>query len=481
MHRGLKPYPTMKDSGVPWLGEVPEHWRLDRAKWLFRYRKEINLRREHTNILSLTLRGVVNNDPDDPEGLVPKDYGTYQLFRRGDLVFKLIDLENLRTSRVGLVHEDGIMSPAYVRLAPRVPANIRFFYHQFFDLYQRGVYNQLGAGVRSTLGPSDLLNVPIVAPSSDEQSAIVRFLDHADQRIRRYIRAKKKLIALLNEQKQAIIHCAVTRGLDPSVRLKPSGEGWLGDVPAHWEVVALRRVTKSRCDGPFGSGLKSSHYTDHGVRVVRLQNIGFAAFKGANRAFISKEHYASLGDHSVKGGDLLIAGLGDDRIPAGRACVAPAGIEPAMVKADCFRLRLDNRILPEFAALQLSATAFATSAILATGATRQRINLQAMSNRTITLPPLSEQRQIVAHLAQALESVDVPIDRCGLQIDLIREYRTSLIACVVTGKRDVREAAARLPDEAEESEQPDDAEVLADGDESAQDADLEAEPVELEP
>src|SRR5262245_56091027 len=105
----LKPYPAMKDSGVPWLGEVPVHWEVQRGKWLFRSVKEINADRRHTNILSLTLRGVVNNDPDDPEGLVPNDYATYQFFAKDDLVFKLIDLENIRTSRVGLVHQDGIM------------------------------------------------------------------------------------------------------------------------------------------------------------------------------------------------------------------------------------------------------------------------------------------------------------------------------------------------------------------------------------
>lgn len=116
MMDALAPYPGYMDSGVPWLGNVPAHWDIRRGKWLFRSRKELNSDLRNTNILSLTLRGVVNNDPDNPEGLVPKDYGTYQLFAKGDLVFKLIDLENVRTSRVGLVHQDGIMSPAYVRL-----------------------------------------------------------------------------------------------------------------------------------------------------------------------------------------------------------------------------------------------------------------------------------------------------------------------------------------------------------------------------
>ena len=446
----LKPYPAYKDSSVPWLGEVPEHWEVQRGKWLFRHKKQINADHSNSNILSLTLRGVVNNNPDNPEGLVPKDYASYQLFRKGDLVFKLIDLENLRTSRVGFVHEDGIMSPAYVRLIPQSENNIFFFFHQYFDLYQRGIYNQLGAGVRSTLGPSDLLNLSVLVPSLSEQSTIVRYLDHISRRIRRYIRTKQKLIKLLEEQKQAIIHQAVTRGLDPNVRLKSSGVEWLGDVPEHWEVVALRRVTLARCDGPFGSGLKSSHYTEHGIRVVRLTNIGHAEFRNSDAAFISPMHYASLGDHSVKAGDVLIAGLGDDRHPAGRACVAPAEILPAMVKADCFRFRLkENRINPKFAALQLTATAVAASAILSTGATRQRTNLQSTTGRMITIPPLLEQDAVLDYISENTSTLNIAIDRAHSEISLLREYRTRLIADVVTGKLDVREAATNLPQETE--------------------------------
>ena len=95
---------------------------------------------------------------------MPADYRTYQRFKQGDLVFKLIDLENLRTSRVGLIHKDGTMSSAYVRLVPQHDGVQRYFYHQYFDLYQRAVFNQLGAGVRSTLGAKDLLELPVLVP-----------------------------------------------------------------------------------------------------------------------------------------------------------------------------------------------------------------------------------------------------------------------------------------------------------------------------
>jgi type I restriction enzyme S subunit len=279
------------------------------------------------------------------------------------------------------------------------------------------------------------------------------------------------VIALLNEQKQAIIHRAVTRGLDPSVPLKPSGIPWLGDIPRHWEVVALGRLCTARCDGPFGSGLKSMHYTDSGVRVIRLQNIGNGEFRDRGGAFISEEHYATLGDHGVSEGDLLVAGLGDDKIPAGRACIAPPELGLAMVKADCFRFRLRaRRAIPAFIAKHLSATAAAATACLSTGATRLRINLSATAARSVALPPVEEQQSIIDFIGDANAPVDTAITHLDREIELLREYSARLIADVVTGKLDVREAAARLPEEAA----PDTAEDTADGLDETESADEES-------
>ena len=309
-----------------------------------------------------------------------------------------------------------------------------------FHIEAKGVtrYGLSHAGIKSVWLP---------LPPLSEQTAIVRYLDHAAERIRRYITGKQKLIRVLEEEKQAVIHRAVTRGLDPNVRLKPSNVEWLGDVPVHWEVMPLRRLAISRCDGPFGSGLKSSHYTDQGIRVVRLQNIGHAQFNNADSAFIASSHYTTLGDHTVEPEDLLIAGLGDERHPAGRACVAPSFIVPAMVKADCFRFRLfRQRINPEFAALQLTATAGDASSLLSTGATRQRTNLQATATRPIAVPPIEEQSSIVRLIDKATTAIDTSMSRARRQIELLQEYRTRLIVDVVTGKLDVRGAAANLPD-----------------------------------
>lgn len=214
----------------------------------------------------------------------------------------------------------------------------------------------------------------------------------------------------------------------------------MGEVPEGWEVVSLGLITKSRCDGPFGSGLKSEHYRDDGVRVVRLQNIRFARFDDGDRAFIDAEYYGSaLGDHSVKAGDLLIAGLGDTTNPVGRACVAPSGLGIAMVKADCFRFRLnEERAVPHFLALQLSAAALSAAGVEATGATRGRINLSTTASRRVPLPPLPEQRAIASYLDRETARIDTLKAKVQKAIGLLKEYRTALISAAVTGKIDVR-------------------------------------------
>jgi type I restriction enzyme S subunit len=436
MIHDLKPYPAYKDSGVPWLGEVPEHWELKRGKWLFRHRKEINDQRTHTNILSLTLRGVVNNDPDDPEGLVPKDYATYQFFAKGDLVFKLIDLENLRTSRVGLVHEDGIMSSAYVRLVPQHSGVQRFFFHQYFDLYQRGIFNQLGAGVRSTLGPSDLLNVGILVPSADEQSAIVRFLDYVDRRIRRYIRAKKKLIELLNEQKQAIIHRAVTRGLDPDVRLKPSGVEWLGDVPEHWELRRLKTLSWMRS----GESITSLSIEPTGTYPV----YGGNGIRGYAAEFTHEGEYALIGRQGALCGNVHLA--------HGRFWAS----EHAVVAS------LDTGFdLEWFAAILMVMNLNQYSM----AAAQPGIAVERVLNLWIPVPPADDQRRIAENIKRATEGIVATASSAQRGIDLLREYHTRLIADVVTGKIDVREAAARLPEEEAEweDESPEEGEIDAAG------------------
>lgn len=449
----LKPYPKMKDSGILWLGDMPEHWELRRGKNLFQCIDIHSSTGEEELLTVSSERGVVPRRSATVTMFKAESYIGYKLCWPGDLVINSLWAW---ARGLGVSRYHGIVSSAYgvYRLRPGFE-NYSGFIHELvrstpfqweLQVRSKGIWVS-----RLQLTDAAFLDAPFPVPPQNEQLTIVRFLNHISQLIGRYIRTKQKLIKLLEEQRQVIIHHAVTRGLDPNVRLKPSGVEWLGDVPEHWEMMPLQRVTISRCDGPFGSGLKSSHYTDQGIRVVRLQNIGHAEFKDLDAAFISPLYYATLGDHTVEPEDLLIAGLGDERHPAGRACVAPSFIVPAMVKADCFRFRLFRQHLnPEFAALYLTATAVEVSSLLSTGATRQRVNLQATASRSIAIPPLQEQYAIVQYIMNQTSSLHTAISGADREIYLLHEYRTRLISDIVTGKLDVRGIEVPATDDVEE-------------------------------
>ena len=458
----LPPYADYKDSGVEWLGKVPAHWEVMRLRRLGRLFKGGGGTKEderedgipcvrygdlytHHRFFITASRACVT-----PELAAT----TYTPIRYGDVLFAGSGetIDEIGKSAVNLIPGPACCGGDVIIFRPSIDADARFLGYVTDCSPSARQKARIGRGFTVMhIYSSDLKYMTVAIPPLPEQAAIVRFLDHADRRIRRYIRARKKLITLLEERKKAIIHEAVTGKLDvrtgrPYPAYKDSGVEWLGEVPAHWQAAQLRRMAVDRCDGPFGSGLKSAHYTERGIRVVRLQNIGHGEFRDSDAAFISQSHYASLGDHSVLPGDILVAGLGDDSHPPGRACVAPENIVPAMVKADCFRFRPDmEQVEPQFMAHQLTATAVAASAVLSTGATRSRTNLQSASARVVGIPNVREQRLIVAFISLATSSICVAQQAAKQQVAAFGEYRTRLIADVVTGKLDVRDAAKRMP------------------------------------
>ena len=438
------------------LGDIPENWRVQRADRVLSVLKRTVLPSEISG--QQVVHYSIPNVQEWGRGTIEPGESIDSVKTLVDRTLLLVSKLNPRKGTIAVAEPDSVLttvaSSEFVALEPE-HCEAQFAQYLYRSEHVR---SELSSRVDSATNshqrcsPDDITKLVVPWPPLSEQVCISHYLDHVDRRIRRYIRAKQRLIALLEEQKQVIIYQAVTGQIDvrtgePYSVYKPSGVEWLGDVPDRWEVVPLRRVTLGCCDGPFGSGLKSSHYTEKGVRVIRLQNIGHGEFKDSDATFISPEHYSSLGDHSVVSGDVIIAGLGDKNHPSGRACVAPAGISPAMVKADCFRFRLNqDQIQPRFAALQLTATASVASAVLSTGATRQRTNLQSTSGRAIGIPSVSEQHSIVEYLTAAVSGIRRARVAVQQEIDLLREYRTRLIADIVTGKLDVRAAAAQLSD-----------------------------------
>ena len=193
-----------------WLGDFPKHWSVKRGKFLFINKKEINSNYQCDLVLALTLNGVMHKDNLEARSLVPADYASYQIFYPGDLVFKLIDLENYQTSRVGIVDEKGIMSPAYIRITASTALHTKFFYYFYFSLYLQGIYNFMGMGVRASLNVNDLLNIPLLHPPIEEQVRIAKYLDQNLSTLSHFGKESKGTFRVIKEYRASLIYHAVT-------------------------------------------------------------------------------------------------------------------------------------------------------------------------------------------------------------------------------------------------------------------------------
>ncbi len=458
----LEPYPVMKDSGVPWLGQVPGHWEVRRLKNVLRERDARSATGTEQLLRVSQYTGVTERNRAD--GLAEPDTRAeslvgYKRAEPGELVVNIMLAWN---GSMGVSPFAGIASPAYCvyRFGPGTEP--WYFHHLLRSPAYKARIKAVSTGVvesRLRLYTDDLYRLEALFPPLPEQAAIVRFLDHADRRIRRYIRAKQKLIKLLEEQKQAIIHRAVTRGLDPDVRLKPSGVEWLGDVPEHWEVVALRRRwTVTDCKH------LTVPFVDDGIPLasVREAQSFELSFASSNRT--TPEWYEKLieGGRKPGVGDLIYCrnvGVGAAALVTTEDAFA-MGQDVCLIRSE----RENQRWLNYFLRSGVMADQLA---MILVGSTFNRINVADIKALLVAVPPRPEQDEVARHLDAALSEIDAAIEVCRREQVLLREYRTRLIADVVTGKLDVREAAARLPDEADESELLDETDAMTHAEEAA--------------
>ena len=452
----LRPYPAMKDSGVEWLGAVPKHWTRLAGRACFREKKVPNEGLAETNVLSLSYGKIIVKPPEKLHGLVPASFETYQIVEPGDIIVRPTDLQNDWNSlRFGLSRNRGIITSAYMCLCTEAIL-MRSFGHLLLHTYDlKKVFYGLGSGLRQNLGWRDFKYLPCIVPPPSEQAAIVHFLDHVDRRIRRYIRAKQKLIKLLEEQKQAVIQRAVTRGLDPNVRLKPSGVVWLGDVPEHWQVRRLRYLLKEKLT--YGANAAAEHTDPTWPRYLRITDF-------SKNGTLRKDTFRSLPpqtakDYLVESGDILLARSG---ATVGKAFLVEEAAGVACHAGYLIRARLNRSILHPtffFAFTQSAPYAMWKDATFII-ATIQNIGADRYAGLSVPVPPISEQELLLRFLDDSTADIDLEVESTKVKIAVVREFRTRLIADVITGKLDVREAAARLPDEAEEPETLDEAEVI---------------------
>ncbi len=270
-------------------------------------------------------------------------------------------------------------------------------------------------------------------PPLTEQAAIVRFLNWADGRLERAIRSKRKVIALLNEQKQAIIHRTVTRGLDPNVPLKASGAPWLGDIPAHWEVRRMKSCVANISD--------QTKILNKGEIYIALENV--ESWTGIAKPQVKASEPLFSGQvKRFKANDVLFGKL---RPNLAKALTASSS---GVCSSEFFVMRTNESVIPAFLECVIRTKNIVDLVASSTfGAKMPRADWQFFGNVKVALPPTSEQLLIVEQIAASCEPIAKAIFQLKSEIELLTEYRTRLVADVVTGKLDVQDAATSLPDE----------------------------------
>lgn len=440
MIHDLHSFPDYRRTDMPWAVSTPAHWSQRRMKFLFQERVQKGFPREPLLAATQT-RGVVRKE----------DYGSRTVTAQKDLhLLKLVEpgdfVISLRSFQGGLeiAHCRGIISPAYTVLSPRPSARSGYFAPFFKSAGFVKALTLFVTGIREgqNIDYGRLSRAYLPVPPPDEQTAIVRYLNHVGRRINAYIRAKQKLLALLNDEKQAIIHRATTGGLSSDVEMKPAGIPGVGEIPEHWSVQPLKYHYRE-VDDRSRTGAEELLSVSHLTGITPRSQKTITMFKAASY----------VGHKLCRPGDLVIntmwAWMGALGVAHQTGIVSPSYA--------VYRPLSRSALTPEFADILLRSEPYIAEYICrSTGirASRLRLYPEQFLHMKTHCPPKPEQKAILEWIAQETEVLSRSGDTIQREIDLIREYHTRLMTDVVTGQLDVREAAAKLPDETPADETP---------------------------
>ncbi len=437
MSTTLKPYPEYRPAELLWMKRCPAHWLTVRPKSIFsRVQRPV---RPEDGVVTCFRDGVVTlRSKRRTTGFTEaiQEIG-YQGIRKGDLVIHAMDAF---AGAIGVSDSDGKGTPVYAVCQPSAEADAYYYAFILREMSRSEFLLSLAKGIRersTDFRYADFATLRVPLPPREEQAHIVRFISHLDHRVNRLIKAKRRLIELLNEQKQAIIHQAVTRGLDPTVPLKPSGIDWLGDVPEHWRVMRIRHVA----DMLVSNVDKHSHEHEEPVRLCNYVDVyKNEAITDQLRFMTATASKDEVGRFRIQIGDVIItkdselwSDIGVPAVVRHQAEDLVCGYHLAILRPNA------SELSGEFLLRCLQDRLIATQLhVAANGITRYGLSQDSIKSCLVPVPPLQEQQELVTHLMGATRDLTLAITKAQAEIDLIREYRTRLVADVVTGQLDVR-------------------------------------------
>lgn len=418
----------MKDSGIEWIGEIPQEWSLIRFKDKWNNAKEIaGASADQYERLALTLNGVIKRPKDDSEGLQPKAFDGYQVLRENNFVFKMIDLQNISTSRVGLSPYTGLVSPAYIRFAPKKEDQYsKFTYYFWMSMYYNCVFNSLGGdGVRSALNATDIGRFYIPWPKETVQKEIADYIDGQIEKVDALIANVQAQIEKLKAYKQSIITETVTKGLDPNAPMKDSGVEWIGVINSSYAVNPIKSIFKIKKDIIGREPETVLSITQNGLKIKNIsENEGQMANSYANYQIVN------IGDFAMNHMDLLTGGIGISEYegvtsPDYRVFVKKNPDYNSRYFLYLFEMYYRNKIFYAFGQG-------------AANIGRWRLPAQNFNTLDIPVPPVDEQHKIAKYLDGKCSQINKLIEIKQKKIEKLVEYKKSLIYEYVTGKKEVQ-------------------------------------------
>ncbi|EEO7741249.1 restriction endonuclease subunit S [Campylobacter upsaliensis] len=417
---------SYKPSGVEWLGEIPHHWEIRRLKYLFYISKEES-RDEFPNVLSLTQNGIIERDITTNKGQLAQNYIGYNIVKRGDIILNPMDLSSGYVAKSTF---EGVISQAYIKIRPLETLNLSYYESFFQNLYHYKILWHLGKGIsydhRWTLGNDVFLNIKIPLPPLQEQKEIAEFLDKKCEKIQNYINKKQKLITLLQEKKQALINEVVTKGLNPNIEFKNSEIEYLGLIPHHWEVVKVKYIATTNIGLVYDPSEIATN-ENVGYPVLRANNIQNGKIDYKDVIYVAKK----IDDKQLAiSGDLLMCVRNGSENLLGKTAKIENnnfsfGAFTAIIRSD-----LNNYLYWIFQTEMLKKSISSFIVSIGIG----QISQDDIKNFKIPLPPLQEQKEIAEFLDKKCEKINSAIEKTKKQIELVKEYKNTLINEAVCGR-----------------------------------------------
>lgn len=431
-----KEYPNQINSKIKWIGNVPSHWEKSKFKHEFTFSKSINTSKNPT-ILSLTLQGIKIRDISTNEGQIASSYDNYTKVYKGDIVLNPMDLIS---GFVDCSPVEGVISPAYYTLKPNWDIDPEYYKYYLQKHYYEKIFFPFAEGVsvdhRWTLKKEDFLNFSLIKPPIEEQQQIANYLNKKTAKIDTTIAKNKQLIDLLEEKRVALINQVVTKGLNPDVPMKDSGVEWIGDIPEHWKIRKfghlINLITKGATPTSYGFD-----FQDDGINFIKVESIAKnGEFIPSKFNYISEDCNNFLSRSKMKKGDLLFSIAG----ALGRVAIVNSEILPANTNQALSIIRINNdELLTKYVFYALKADYSVHQIDDSTVQSAQaNLSMESIKEFKILIPPIKEQYNLIEFLNQETSKIDKTISKINENINLLEEYKTSLIHHVVTGKIDVR-------------------------------------------